>query len=460
VLRNPKSQRYERLIKIPANFRLLLTGTPLQNNLLELAALLGFILPEIFRDRQEELDFIFKHKASTRDSDHAALLSSQRITRAKSMLTPFVLRRKKDQVLKHMPTKTCRVEYCDLHPSQTIIYDGLRGKARERARLRLGGAKIPSDGENNPLMQLRKAAIHPMLFRRHFTDEKVQKMLALLKKNEPMEFREENHKHLIKEMLGLSDWYLHIWCQLHPCISKFDVPDLTWMNSGKVAVLVRLLEAYKANGDRVLIFSQFTLVLDILEAILETSRIQFTRIDGMTKVNERQTIIDDFRDDKTTTAFLLSTGAGGTGLNLMFANKVIIFDSSFNPQDDIQAENRAHRVGQTRDVEVVRLVTKGTIEEQIYALGQTKLALDSKVAGHEGIEAKGEELVAKLLLEEELNEVPVKDEGTVKTEETAMNAENPDKATKGEVAGQEKRPSRVRLAKECKIEDDVEEKNR
>jgi len=445
VLRNPKSQRYERLIKIPANFRLLLTGTPLQNNLLELAALLGFILPEIFRDRQEELDFIFKHKASTRDSDHAALLSSQRIARAKSMLTPFVLRRKKDQVLKHMPTKTCRVEYCDLHPSQTVIYDDLRDKARERARLRLEGAKIPSDGENNPLMQLRKAAIHPMLFRRHFTDEKVQKMLALLKKNEPTEFREENHKHLIKEMLGLSDWYLHIWCQLHPCISRFDVPDLTWMNSGKVTVLVRLLETYKANGDRVLIFSQFTLVLDILEAILETSRIQFTRIDGMTKVNERQTIIDDFRDDKTTTAFLLSTGAGGTGLNLMFANKVIIFDSSFNPQDDIQAENRAHRVGQTRDVEVVRLVTKGTIEEQIYALGQTKLVLDNKVAGHDGIEAKGEELVAKLLLEHESKEDPAKHGSVAKIEEAAADTENEEsKVDETGGSSQEKRPSHGR----------------
>lgn len=426
MLRNPKSQRYERLIKIPANFRLLLTGTPLQNNLLELAALLGFILPEIFRDRQEELDFIFKHKASTRDSDHAALLSSQRITRAKSMLTPFVLRRKKDQVLKHMPTKICRVEYCDRHPSQIIIYDGLREKARERAQLRLEGAKIPNDGENNPLMQLRKAAIHPMLFRRHFTDETVLKMLALLEKKEPAEFRVENHKHLIKEMMGLSDWYLHIWCQLHPCISNFDVPDLSWMNSGKVAVLVRLLEAYKANGDRVLIFSQFTLVLDILEAVLETSRIQFTRIDGMTKVNERQTIIDDFRDDKTTTAFLLSTGAGGTGLNLMFANKVIIFDSSFNPQDDIQAENRAHRVGQTRDVEVVRLVTEGTIEEQIYALGQSKLALDSKVTGHESNEAKGEELVAKLLLEEESKESHAKDGSIPNVEETSLVTENPD----------------------------------
>jgi SWI/SNF-related matrix-associated actin-dependent regulator 1 of chromatin subfamily A len=401
VLKNPKSQRYEKLVKIPASFRLLLTGTPLQNNLLELAALLGFILPEIFRDRQEELDFIFKHKASTRDSDHAALLSSQRIARAKSMLTPFVLRRKKDQVLKHMPIKSCRVEYCVLHPSQAVIYEGLREKARERARLRLEGVKVPMDGENNPLMQLRKAAIHAMLFRRHFTDEKVVKMLTLLKKHEPEEFPEKNHKHLLQEMMNLSDWYLHIWCQLHPCISKFDVPNLEWMNSGKVAALVKLLEAYKENGDRVLIFSQFTLVLDILEAVLETSRIDFTRIDGGTKVNERQTLIDNFRDDKSITAFLLSTGAGGTGLNLMFANKVVIFDSSFNPQDDVQAENRAHRVGQTRDVEVVRLVTKGTIEEQIYALGQSKLALDSKVAGNDDVAMKGEEMVAKMLLEEE-----------------------------------------------------------
>lgn len=372
------------------------------------------------------------------------------------MLTPFVLRRKKDQVLKHMPTKTCRVEYCDLHPSQKFIYDGLREKAHERAGLRLQGAKIPNDGENNPLMQLRKAAIHPMLFRRHFTDQKVHKMLDLLKKNEPKEFPEKNHKHLLNEMLSLSDWYLHIWCQLHPCISKFDVPDLTWMNSGKVDVLIRLLKAYKANGDRVLIFSQFTLVLDILEAILETSRIQFTRIDGGTRVNERQTIIDDFRDDKTTTAFLLSTGAGGTGLNLMSANKVVIFDSSFNPQDDIQAENRAHRVGQTRDVEVVRLVTRGTIEEQIYALGQTKLALDSKVAGHEEIEAKGEELVAKLLLEQESKEIPTEDTKAKESEGMAEDVawvEN----NEGDIPNEGKTPSLARRSKQRGLEEKADE---
>lgn len=398
MLKNPKSLKYQALMKIPATFRLLLTGTPLQNNLMELAALLAFILPDIFRAKAEELDFVFKHKATTRDADHAALLSSQRIARARSMLTPFVLRRKKDQVLEHMPLKTCRVEYCELHPSQTAIYNAFLEKAQERARLRLEGSKVPNDGENNPLMQLRKAAIHPMLFRRFYTEDKLKKMLPLLKRYEPTEFSQRDDQ-ILQEMRNFSDFYLHYWCKIYPCIVDFDVPDLTWMNSGKVDSLVKLLKKYQANGDRVLVFSQFTLVLDILEEVLQTVLVQYMRFDGTTKVNERQTLIDTFRDDTSITAFLLSTGAGGTGINLMFANKVIIFDSSFNPQDDIQAENRAHRVGQTKEVEVVRLVTKGTIEEQIYALGQSKLTLDSKVAGDEDLSLKGQDLVAKLLLQ-------------------------------------------------------------
>src|SRR5204863_5636000 len=133
--------------------------------------------------------------------------------------------------------------------------------------------------------------------------------------------------------------------------------------------------------DRTLLFSQFTSVLDILEAVLETVNISFSRIDGAVSVAERQDLIDQYHQDESIQVFMLSTKAGGAGINLACANKVIIFDSSFNPQEDIQAENRAHRVGQTREVEVVRLVTKDTIEEQIYALGQTKLALDHRVSG-------------------------------------------------------------------------------
>ncbi|TVY28080.1 ATP-dependent helicase [Lachnellula hyalina] len=424
-LKNPNSQRYQGLVRIPAEFKLLLTGTPLQNNLQELAALLAFIMPSVFEERQEDLQYIFKAKATTRDADHAALLSAQRIGRAKTMLTPFVLRRKKEQVLKHLPTKTNRMEYCTLHPAQKEVYDGLVGKARERAQVRLEGKKIPKGDENNPLMQLRKAAIHPMLFRRHFTDEKIEKMCNILRKKDPTNFpTDKNHKreHLIQEMQLGSDYWLHGWCLSYPCIRSFDVADLAWMNSGKVEALVKLVKAYKENGDRVLIFSQFALVLDILQSVLNTSLISYTRIDGSTKIDERQSLIDQFRDDEGITAFLLTTKAGGTGINLMYANKVIIFDGSFNPQDDRQAENRAHRVGQTRDVEVVRLVTKGTIEEQIYALGKSKLMLDGRVAGGDDGDAMtdaGEKAVAKMLLEgttaaEEDEEKEVQGEGEKK----------------------------------------------
>ena len=170
------------------------------------------------------------------------------------------------------------------------------------------------------------------------------------------------------------------------------------MDSGKVAALVALLGRYKANGDRVLIFSQFVLVMDILEEVLQAAEIAFFRLDGGTRIDVRQDLIDGFYADESITAFLLSTKAGGAGINLACANKVVIFDSSFNPQDDVQAENRAHRVGQEREVEVVRLVSRGTVEEQILALGESKLVLDERVAsgvgsagGKEGKEKEKEE---------------------------------------------------------------------
>lgn len=408
LLKNPKANRYKYLNKIPAQFRLLLTGTPLQNNLSELAALLGFIMPTVFNENYEDLNYIFKHRAKTSDSDHSALLSTQRINRARQMLAPFVLRRKKDQVLKYLPAKVCRVEYCDLHAAQQEIYNGHKEQALERARLRVEGVTFSKTTENNPLMQLRKAAIHSLLFRRHFTDKKIEKMVPILQKSVPQEFDPSKYptEKLLREMKGLTDFVLHNWCKIYPAIARFDVAVDACFHSGKIQAMVKLVKQYKANGDRVLIFSQFEKMLNILEEVLTTIDIYFTRIDGRTSINDRQPLIDQFRDDKTIAVFLLTTKAGGTGLNLMAANKVIIFDGSFNPQDDVQAENRAHRVGQTRDVEVVRLVTKNTIEEQILRLGESKLALDRGVAGDDDKNAEanaqeaGEKEIARMWLEE------------------------------------------------------------
>lgn len=405
-MKNANSLVYESLVKISADFRLLLTGTPLQNNLEELASLLGFILPSVFREHKEDLESIFTAKVKTTDESHSALLSAQRIARARSMMTPFILRRKKHQVLKHLPTKTRRVEYCELTIRQREIYEAEQKRVREIIEAREAGVKMKAQETTNCMMNLRKASIHPLLFRRIYDDKICSKMAKKAVKEE--EYQASDVNLVYEDMTVMTDFELNRLCVDHPKqMGQFVLDEDRWMDSGKVLKLCQLLTDFKANGDRVLVFSQFVMVMDILEAVLESLRMKFYRLDGQTDINSRQTMIDEFYEDTSITVFMLSTKAGGAGINLACANKVIIFDSSFNPQDDIQAENRAHRVGQTRDVEVIRLVTKGTIEEHIYRLGETKLLLDDKVAGAadgedeaKKAEKAGEKKVQEMLLME------------------------------------------------------------
>lgn len=412
VLRNSDTQRYKSLMKIPAKFRLLLTGTPLQNSLRELASILAFIMPDIFNEVKDKLEVVFKHKAKVNEADtHEALLSTQRIDRARSMMTPFVLRRKKVQVLRHLPKKTCRVEYCELTELQAKLYEEQLERQKQVLLERAEGRQ-PKD-HANVMMKLRQAAIHPLLFRHHFTDSVIKKMAKACKKEET--FKDSNPDIIYEELQLYQDYQCHQLATKYPrALGKFALKNDEWMDSGKVKKLAELLKKYIANGDRTLIFSQFTSVMDILQWVLDTLDISYSRLDGQTPIVERQALLDQFYNDESINVFMLSTKSGGAGINLACANKVIIFDSSFNPQDDIQAENRAHRVGQTREVEVVRLVTKGTVEEQIHALGVSKLELDKMVAGEEGAsdnkkgggdkisaaEEMGIEAVEKMMLEQ------------------------------------------------------------
>ncbi|KAJ5377340.1 ATP-dependent helicase fft2 [Penicillium cataractarum] len=378
MLKNSQSLMYDKLIRIKAEFRLLLTGTPLQNNLQELASLLGFMLPGVFRQHKDDLQAVFANKAKTSDESHATLLSAQRIERAKSMLKPFVLRRKKTQVI-DLPAKHSYVEYCDMKPSQRDIYDHEKDQVRQLLEDRAAGKKTGSKSANI-LMKLRQAAIHPLLARRHYTDAILKKMAKSCLKEDKWALSDPAV--IEEELQAYNDYECHNMCLENPnSLGKYKLKNEEWMDSGKVEKLRELLTRFVANGDRTLVFSQFTMVMDILENVLETLQMDFVRLDGRTNVQDRQSILDAFHDRKEIPVFLLSTKAGGAGINLACANKIVIFDSSFNPQEDVQAENRAHRVGQTRDVEVFRFVTRETIEEQIYALGQTKLALDQAVAG-------------------------------------------------------------------------------
>lgn len=391
-LKNANTQRYKALMKFDkSRCRILLTGTPLQNSLEELMSILGFLMPDVFYgggdddSTQEMLQTLFKHKAKVTESDsHSTLLSARRIERARTMLTPFILRRKKVQVLKHLPKKTSRVEYCDLTDTQKELYNAQLERQRKILQDRAAGVLVKDHA--NVMMKLRQAAIHPLLFRHRYDDKKIKQMSKACLKEEM--FAESNPDIIYEELQIYQDYQCHQLALKYPrALKKFELQNHEWMDSGKVSALLALLKKYKENGDRALVFSQFTSVMDILSWVFEEHQINFMRMDGSTPIAERQSLLDVFYADTDIQLFMISTKSGGAGINLACANKVIIFDSSFNPQDDIQAENRAHRVGQTREVEVVRLVTRGTVEEQIYALGRKKLELDQMVQG-EGIEEK------------------------------------------------------------------------
>ena len=199
MLRNSSAAGYEAYMRIPTKFRLLLTGTPLQNNLRELVSLLGFILPSVFKEHSEDLEVIFSHKAKTTNTDesHATLLSTQRISRAKSMMAPFVLRRKKHQVLRQLPAKHRRVVYCDMSESQVHLYEAQKAKARQTFVKRKAGESTANESANI-LMSLRKASLHPLLFRRLFCDDILRRMASACLRED--EFRESDADLVYEDM--------------------------------------------------------------------------------------------------------------------------------------------------------------------------------------------------------------------------------------------------------------------
>ena len=379
MLKNSMSERFNKLMKIDANFRLLLTGTPLQNNLRELMSLLEFIMPSLFIAKKESLASVFKQRAKTTDESNP-LLVQEAINRAKTMMKPFILRRHKDQVLGHLPKKHHRIVTCEMNATQRELYNREIQHVMEHRRL-LREGKTNKSTSKNLIMSLRKASIHPLLFRHIYTDSIISSMSKAILR-EPQYAEDGNQMYIMEDMSVMSDFELHNLCLKFPdTLSKYKLQNDEWMQSGKVEKLEKILDdVVHVKKEKILIFTLFTQVLDILEAVLSTLNYKFLRLDGATPVNERQLIIDRFHEDESIPVFVLSTKAGGFGINLTCANNVIIFDQSFNPHDDRQAADRAHRVGQTKEVIVTTLITKDSIEEKIHKLAKNKIALDLQIS--------------------------------------------------------------------------------
>ncbi|KAL0137963.1 SNF2 family N-terminal domain-containing protein [Mucor lusitanicus] len=407
MVKNCTSARYKSLMSIKTPFRLLLTGTPLQNNLQELVSLLTFIMPDTFAQHEEDIRSIFKIRKSTTttandtksnelgtaaDETSIQVLAKERISRAKRMMTPFVLRRKKENVLKDLPNKTQMIEHCDMTENQAKLYNHIieqtkkKYQALESATAEAAAEQEPAVVEkrtdmqaqfedmSNVVIHLRKAADHPLMFRNVYTDDMLREMAKELHKD--VKYWDSNLEYMYEDFTVMSDFEIDRFCREEKRIQHYCLKNQEWMDSGKIERLKQLLPKFKKEGNKVLIFSQFTKMLDILELVMQTIDISFLRLDGETKVMERQNMIDEFNNN----ADINVTKAGGFGINLTSANIVILYDIDFNPQNDKQAEDRAHRVGQTKDVVIHKLICRDTIEEYILKMANMKLRLDKNMS--------------------------------------------------------------------------------
>lgn len=244
------------------------------------------------------------------------------------------------------------------------------------------------------MMDMRKLANHPLLLRYHY-DQPTTRMMAARLAKDP-DYKEKNEQYLFEDLMCMSDFQVHQLTQQYSCIRSFAVPDHLIEDSGKFLKLDNMLPKLQAEGHRVLIFSQFTMMLDILEPYLQLRDYRYLRLDGSTAVNDRQYLINQYNAEDIF-IFLLSTKAGGLGINLTAADTVIIHDIDFNPYNDKQAEDRCHRMGQTRPVTIYRLLSAGTIEEGIYQVAQEKLNLEKHVTGADENEGTEQKNVVRLL---------------------------------------------------------------
>ncbi|XP_063260842.1 chromodomain-helicase-DNA-binding protein 6 isoform X6 [Prinia subflava] len=329
-LKNRNCKLLEGLKLMALEHKVLLTGTPLQNSVEELFSLLNFLEPQQFPSETAFLE------------EFGDLKTEEQVKKLQSILKPMMLRRLKDDVEKNLAPKQETIIEVELTNIQKKYYRAILEK--NFSFLSKGANQHNMPNLINTMMELRKCCNHPYLI--NGAEEKILEDFRKTHCPEAPDF------------------------QLQAMIQA----------AGKLVLIDKLLPKLIAGGHKVLIFSQMVRCLDILEDYLIQRRYTYERIDGRVRGNLRQAAIDRFcKPDSDRFVFLLCTRAGGLGINLTAADTCIIFDSDWNPQNDLQAQARCHRIGQSKAVKVYRLITRNSYEREMFDKASLKLGLDKAV---------------------------------------------------------------------------------
>ena len=432
-IKNANSITFKNLSQLKTRRRLLLTGTPIENKPLELLTLLSFLMPKTFDVGGDKDDYKDEGgKKRKRGHNKAAALvqtfadleragagadgedgaaTARRARRIRKLMAPFVLRRLKSEVLGSLPPKTEETLRIALPASQKALYAATVRRIAAQARARHGAemeklGEAAGDGEavdaftgdgakfiQHAFSELRKVANHPLLVRARYDGELLAKIANNLL-HEGEFGQDATYEMVHEELKNSSDLQISMYCSAYRTLHEHALPPERLYDSAKTRHLAKLLPQLLGDGHRILMFSQWTSVLDYLGMLLEHLGISFVRFDGSTSTAARQEAMDAFNSDDSIGVFLLTTRAGGLGINLTTADTVITHDADFNPAADKQAMDRCHRMGQTRPVRVIKLASAATVDEKVLQVANGKRRQQERLLGSDSTSKKEEDAAA------------------------------------------------------------------